>query len=176
MSNVILTHSGRYFDFNAPETAVYDIKDIAHALSRLCRYTGHCRGFYSVAQHSVYVSYNVPEHLALEGLLHDASEAYLGDVSSPLKALLPDYNAIEKRVESAIAAHFKLEWPFAEAVRQADMRMLVTEKRDIMPVALDTSVAWPSYKPYGWRVKPYSTFKAEQMFLDRYEMLIKERQ
>lgn len=107
----ISTVSGRFYDLLAPEKYEYDIEEIAHSLSNLCRYTGHSNVFYSVAEHSVLVSRLVPERLALCGLLHDASEAFCGDVSSPLKKLLPEYQAIEDGVQKAIADYFGLEYP-----------------------------------------------------------------
>lgn len=127
----ISTVSGRFFDILKPEEYEYDIEEIAHALSNLCRYTGHTNRFYSVAEHSVLVSRIVPVGLSLVGLLHDASEAYLGDVSSPLKKLLPEYRAIEDRVQRAIAKHFGIEYPYPTEVHEADKRVYWQERREI---------------------------------------------
>lgn len=112
----ISTVSGRFFDILKPEDYEFDIDEIATALSNICRYTGHVNKFYSVAEHSVLVSRLVPSRLALAGLLHDASEAFVGDVSSPLKRLLPDYKRIEERVQEAIADQFGLPYPFPQEV------------------------------------------------------------
>lgn len=171
MSNTILTVSGDYFDFNNPEAHEFRIEDIAHALSNICRFTGHTRAFYSVAQHSVEVSYLVHPKHALAGLLHDASEAYLGDVSTHLKRMLPEYQVLEERVEAAIAKAFGLQYPLDEAVKRADLRMLVTEKRDLMKASKDTSVEWPDVKVAPIYIDPVSPFEARAMFLARYNEL-----
>lgn len=105
----IMTFSGRRIDLLSLNQNVYNILDIAHALSNICRFTGHTRSFYSVAQHSVLVSLLVPPEDALAGLLHDAAEAFLGDVTSPLNQLLPNYQAIERRIGKAILAHFGID-------------------------------------------------------------------
>ncbi|VWC96208.1 hypothetical protein BCO18175_03727 [Burkholderia contaminans] len=180
MTPAILTASGRYFDFLSPDPDSIVIEDIATALSRICRFTGHTTRFYSVAQHSVLVSYLVPQEFALQGLLHDASEAYLGDVSSPLKQLLPDYKVIEKRVERAILERFGLPFPLHPSIKDVDLRALVGERRDFMPEPIDSyrvtdSVAWswtdgveaaPDEPRYA-----FTPEEARAMFLDRYKTL-----
>lgn len=127
----ISTWSGRWFDILAPQDYEYDIEEIAHSLSNLCRYTGHTNGFYSVAEHSVLVSRLVPDNLALRGLLHDASEAFLGDVASPLKKLLPEYKAIERSVEQAIANYYGLPFPYPAAIKEADKKMYWQERQSV---------------------------------------------
>lgn len=129
----ITTLSGRWFDILRPEEYRFDIEEIAEALSRLCRYTGHTNGFYSVAEHSILVSHAVPEKYALIGLLHDASEAFVGDVSSPLKALLPGYRDIENNIQQAIANHFSLPYPFPEEIHDADKRVYWLERKHVAP-------------------------------------------
>lgn len=163
----IATASGAYFDFLSPETSVIDPADIGHALAQMCRYTGHTRDFYSIAQHCVLASYIVPEEDAFAALMHDAHEAYVGDMSSPLKQLCPDYRAIEKRVEAAVAARFGLTTPWPASVKQADLVMLMTEKRDLTSArdhewpglehiepASFTIFPWgPGYATTRWRIR-----------------------
>lgn len=132
MSKTILTRSGKLFDYMAPTADMVELDDIAHALSNLCRFTGHCDRFYSVAEHSVLVSRLVPNDLALAGLLHDATEAYCGDVNSPLKSLLGAYRAIEARVAAVIEEKFKVKFghPF---VKNADTLAYLAERCALMP-------------------------------------------
>lgn len=172
----ILTATGKYFNFLAPEDHEYDVEEIAHALSHICRYTGHCDKFYSVAQHSVLVSRVLPKPFKRAGLLHDRSEAYLTDISSPLKALLPDYKALEARTEHASAIQLGVPFPDHPNVKEADLRMLMTEVRDIMTqrlINLDPDIKWPDYEPYKFKVRPWTPKRAKREFLDAYERLTK---
>lgn len=170
MSGTILTSEDQYFEFENPEKHFYSIFEIAHALSNLCRFTGHVREFYSVAQHSVYVSLLCPPELAMCGLLHDASEAYLGDVASPLKRMLCDYKVIEKQVEEAICNFYKLPFPLPAEVKHADMQMLLTEKRDLLPNGYARAELWPSaeFPPMTHRICPMTPKEAERFFLFRF--------
>jgi uncharacterized protein len=102
----IWTVSGKKFHPFDPQPDEIDIGDIAHALSHQCRFTGHTRVFYSIAEHSLNVAAILPDELKLAGLLHDASEAYLSDISRPIKQTLPDYRELEYRIEAAIASKF----------------------------------------------------------------------
>lgn len=139
----IQTYTGAQFWPLDPRPSEVRTEDIAHALSMQCRFAGHCRVFYSVAEHSVRVSqllraWGHPPLAQLAGLLHDASEAYLVDVPRPLKPHLPGYSEIERRVMDAICERFGLpRWALATdarwgAVRHADAVLLATEARDLM--------------------------------------------
>ena len=104
-----------------------DIKDIAHSLANLCRFTGHTKEFYSVAKHSVFASKMVPQELSLQALLHDATEAYVGDLNSPLKDILPEFKTIETHIWSVIATKFGVPVEMDPLVKQADMALLHAE-------------------------------------------------
>lgn len=128
----VQTYTGRKLDLLAPTADMIHLRDIAHALANLCRFTGHTKRFYSVAEHSLWVSQRVPAEHALAGLLHDATEAYLGDVSSPLKALLPDYKLMEQRLWHVIADKFGVPRNLPASVKEQDLCALVTERRDLL--------------------------------------------
>ncbi len=130
------TFTGRAFYPLDPRPEDVCIEDVAHALAMQCRYNGHSIPFYSVAEHSVIVSYNVKFEHAREGLMHDAAEAYLGDMIRPLKATpLGELFAVyERRVEAVIAERFALWWT-AEAtadVSEIDRRILCDELAHVM--------------------------------------------
>lgn len=113
-----------------PKPEMFDIEDIAHALSNICRFSGHCRSFYSVAEHSIYVSRNSDNRLA--GLLHDASEAYLIDVPRPVKPYINNYKDIESKIMAAVAEKFGFVWP-DEQVHHVDKQQLGAEAAVLMP-------------------------------------------
>lgn len=139
----IITRSGRKFDLAQPTAAMVDPADIAHSLSMQCRFNGHTNRFYSVAQHCLLVADLVPAEHQLAALLHDATEAYVGDMVRPLKegmrhsaeaygARCP-YEEAEERVWQAICARFSLDHELPASVKHADLVALGTEKRDLMP-------------------------------------------
>jgi hypothetical protein len=127
--------NGRRFNFLDPKPVDIDIADIVRGLSKLCRYCGQCSGFYSVAQHSVLVAKCVPASFKLEALLHDSAEAYLGDIIQPVKRFLPEFRRMEQHVWKAIASAFRLPEQMSPEVKEADRRMMVTEKRSLFPAS-----------------------------------------
>lgn len=153
------------------------IEDIAHALSQQCRWTGHTREFFSVAQHCCLVSDSLPTRkLKLEGLLHDASEAYLSDISRPIKhspGLGDFYLVVEGRLERVIAEKFGLDWPWSPEVKAADNTLLYTEGRDLLNWGM-SSVSKEingdrKYLPFV--IEPWEPKRAEQEFLERFHLL-----
>lgn len=165
----IQTYTGKAFDPLHPEAEALDVVDVAHSLALQCRFNGHCRVFYSVAEHSVRVSLAVPPGLALWGLLHDATEAYVGDLPRPIKHRLPDYQAAEERLMRLVAERFGLVWPMPPEVVEADTRLLATEARDLMappPAPWGIGVG-----PLPERIVPWPAEEAERAFLARYAEL-----
>jgi len=165
----IQTYTGKRFFPLAPEPADLDLRDVAHALSLQCRFNGHCKGFYSVAEHSVRVSRALPEQYALWGLLHDAAEAYLSDLPSPVKRQMPLYQRAEATLLRVVASRFGLAWPMPEPVAQADLRLLATEARDLMAPPPEP---WQlEAEPFGEPIEPWAPAEAERAFLARYAEL-----
>lgn len=147
------------------------IEDIAHGLAFQCRFNGQTRAFYSVAQHSLMVSSLVPTHLKLAALLHDAAEAYVGDMVKPLKLLLPQFEAIEERVTGLIASTFKVDFGDYRAIKRADLVALATEKRDLMP---HSDEAWQSLEGVSAlpeHIAPLPPIVAKQAFLAEFRRL-----
>lgn len=130
--NWMQTYSGRQFWPLDPRADEVFIEDVAHALAMACRYGGHCERFYSVAEHSVLVSQVVPPEMALLGLLHDASEAYVADVIRPIKPSLAGYKEIELRVWRAIADRYGLPYEMPAEIKLADNAVLLAESEQIM--------------------------------------------
>lgn len=171
----IITRSGYYVDFLDPNPATIHIGDIAWGLGYTCRFAGQTLAFYSVAQHSVLVSQIVPPDLARAALLHDAAEAYIGDVTRPLKQLLPDYKAIEKRMEHAIAARFDLPLEMDPEIKRADLRLLRTEQRDLTQASQHHWQSTTGFDPLTERIEPLAPDAAARLFLARWRELEKVR-
>ncbi len=157
MNASIQLSNGLYFDFLDPDPDVLDIWTIANALAKICRFTGQLPGdaIYSVAQHSVIVSYLVPPEDAMYGLMHDAAEALVGDVAAPLKQLLPAYKEIEHRAEYAVAVAFDLPTALPPTVKRADLVALATEKRDLMPSHPEPWPCLDGIQPHAGYIDPW---------------------
>ncbi|WP_395449657.1 hypothetical protein ACHMW7_07475 [Aminobacter sp. UC22_36] len=166
----IMLRSGAVLDFLDPHSSEFTIDDIAHGLSLICRYAGQCDRFYSVAEHCVHVSEVASDH-AYAALMHDAAEAFIGDVTRPLKQLLPAYKRIEADVERAIFDRFSVPYPLPDAVKKADLRVLAAEQAQIMPSGTDAWAHAAGVIPAKITVKSYSPPEAKQIFLQRFEQL-----
>jgi hypothetical protein len=178
MANVILqatpvhTFTGRSFVLQAPTPDSIDIEDIAQGLSLQCRFVGQIGAFYSVAQHSVLCSYMCEPGDELYALLHDAAEAYMGDVPRPVRALvgMDGYNACEAHLTGLILQRFGLRAQIPSSVKAADDALCLHEAHDLFP------------KPPAWaliverpmtrlRIQPWSHWSARVEFLRRFEAL-----
>lgn len=173
----IQTLSGKQFDYLNSTVDDIDIDDIAGALSNICRFSGHLPEFYSVAQHSVLCSHLVAPEFAFEALMHDAAEAYLSDLPSPLKALLPCYRQIETRIDQLIRFKFGLPLQESDVVKYADLTMLATERRDL---DIDDRTPWPILEgiPASDAVNiiaPLSPVAGAGLFIARFNELMEKR-
>jgi len=184
------TRSGVYIDpFCMPVDDIV-LGDIAHSLSSICRFGGHTENFYSVATHSVYVSRQLEQHYVSDmpddmrtsvlrwGLMHDAAEAYLGDIVSPVKnnmalyvdRYLEDYKDVENDVLGKIATRFSLPWPVPQVVKAADTDLLSAEGKRF--VESDSS-AWdlPGARPVSFEIESMYPPEGKALFIARYEEL-----
>jgi hypothetical protein len=166
----IQTYTGKSFNIYYPTADMVCIEDIAHALSLQCRFTGHCLDFYSVAQHSVLASYQAPTPDVLTALLHDCAEAYLGDVASPLKrgGAWAGYRHLEDNLLSFLASILGFTYPFSPAVHTVDMRMLATERRDVMRWVPQSWGVVDDYVPFRETIRPWCCEESKSRFLARY--------
>jgi len=155
-----------------PDPQMVDIEDIGHSLANICRFGGHCREFYSVAQHSVMVSALVPDHLAMHGLMHDAAEAYVGDMVRPLKAQLDQYNELEHEWMRAIymklcpELYDQLTEDDHNEIKEADNRALMYEASHLIQSrGKDWEIdAYPLIMPWV----AYDPVTAKKAFLRRW--------
>lgn len=170
-SGSIRTAHGGYFDIVNPDPGAVEIRSIAAALSKICRFGGHTIAFYSVAEHCVLASNmalrdGVGLDASLAILLHDAAEAYIGDMVRPLKRIVPQYREIELRIESAIQAAFRVDFAkHHEAIQKYDRIMLKAEKHSMWP---DDKTEWEGFQEVETRnvVLLYQEpLQAEHLFL-----------
>lgn len=166
----IQTASGQPFWPLDPRPDEIHVYDVAHALSNLCRFGGHCKTFYSVAEHSVLVSRCVPLVDSLWALLHDATEAYVVDVPRPLKRDLPEYQLAEERVARCVAERFELPWPTPPSVVAADVAVLQAERRALMTTC---ALSWElDVEPADVVVRGLGPVDARWKFRDRFDELL----
>ncbi len=168
----IITYTGQHVKVWEPDAAVIRIRDIAHALANQCRFNGHSSMFYSVAEHSIKVSQRVEPQHALAGLLHDAAEAYLGDLVTPLKAEMPAFADLEAEWMEAIDLRYSLSiWPdvypstYPAAVKLADDDMLAWELHHLLNYGPRPETANP-------KIQCLRPHEAEQEFLRRFMDLV----
>ncbi len=156
-----------------PRVGDFRIEDIAHHLAMICRYGGAVSRFYSVAEHSVHVSRAVRPEYAFEALLHDAAEAYIGDMVRPLKhqAEMSAFRAADDRIERVIREQFKIDSTLAsrDAIKLVDNRILRDET-----IALMGRPSWsciPGVKRLGVKIEGWLPKKGEREFMKRYKEL-----
>lgn len=171
----IETFTGRRFRPLDPSASDVCIEDIAHALSQQCRFSGHTRVPYSVAEHSVRVADRLRRHsreVRLWGLMHDASEAYLVDIPSPLKCTpaFMQYRIAEQALMLCVCERFGMDYAEPEAVREADAALLALEVRDLMP-AKPAHWAGQLGAAVGEEIRPWSARMAEVKFLETFRSL-----
>jgi 5'-deoxynucleotidase YfbR-like HD superfamily hydrolase len=175
------TVSGRWVNPFDPDPEQLEIGDIARALANQCRFGGHCRVFYSVAQHSVIVSELVEARGGdaedvFAALMHDAGEAYLGDMPHPLKHRSPlgaAFKEAENHLERALQDHFAIK-PGVPEIKRADRALLATERRAFSAETWH----WPELEgvePVGLELTAWSPDEAARAFLARFEELEAKR-
>ncbi|MFA5387831.1 MAG: phosphohydrolase [Candidatus Paceibacterota bacterium] len=164
--NWMQTYTGHRFYPLDPRAKEVHPQDIAHALSLICRFGGHVERFYSVAEHCVKMSQAVPPEDALAALLHDATEAYVGDMVRPLKHQMPAYRAVEDNVAWAIAERFGISPVMPASVKEADNRILVNERATFMR---QTKEVWltDELEPLPIVLFGWSPASAERCYLER---------
>jgi uncharacterized protein len=163
--------NGKTMCLDKPSWEVMDIDTIAHSLSNICRFIGHTNKFYSVAQHSVLVSNLVPSNFAFEGLMHDAAEAFCGDMSSPIKNKMPGFRQLEQSIRSEICTRYKLPLTDSIEVQRADKIAVVTEASQL--TKSKHYMGWfDGITPVDLCIIPLTPEEAKKQFLDRFEELV----
>lgn len=170
----IETYTGKQLHFLEPQVDEIDIIDIAHALANECRFGGHTSDFYSVAEHSLLVATILADSFPLEGLLHDASEAYLRDIASPIKQYLSNYKELEAGLMKAIAKKFDLDEGFHETplIKQADVMALKCEARQLLPSkGKDWLHLYPTPEEINTKLHCFAPKQAKELFLRTFRQL-----
>lgn len=160
--------TGKAFHYLRPKLSEIDIKDIIHSLSIVPRYNGHTPKPYYVLQHVCICHDHGPEKYRKELLGHDYTEYVMQDVPAPLKQLIPQYKAIEVRLEKLLAKKFDMEYPYPPEVKEIDLTVLATEIRDLMKT---NDYKLLPYKPLPITIVPWSSEKCKKEFQKRFDAL-----
>lgn len=160
----IQTFTGKFVNFESPRPEMFDLVDIAHALALTNRYGGHTPFPYSVAQHSVLCSRMAPPGLEMQALMHDAQEAYVGDVPTTLKQMLPDYKVVEWKLEEVLRDKFGLPSELDPMVKTVDLRMLRTESEALGFTWWDRI----PHDPYDLEIERWTWQQARDEFVNRF--------
>ena len=169
-SFTLFTYSGKSIDVFDPDPASIDPSDIARALSMQCRYGGHVKFHYSVAQHSVLLSDAVPIELRKAALIHDGAEAYLPDLPRPVKDRAPEYQEMDERLTRAVFERFGVPYTLMRDLKWYDVSICVDE----MPTLIgypDPELLNNGYRSLGVPIHPWSPADAETRFLSRFKYL-----
>jgi hypothetical protein len=169
----VQTRSGRAYPLLAPTTEDICIEDIAYSLAGLPRYNAHAQRtadgrLYTVGQHSVLAAQIVEPAFRFEALMHDAAEAYVGDMIRPLRLCLPDFDLVEEITWLALTRKFGLPRTMSAEVKHADIVMLATEKRDLMG---EPPRPWNVGLPREERITIWNPIMTERAFLERFHEL-----
>lgn len=175
MGNTIATSSGIYFDYIDPKPEHINIEDIAKGLSNTCRFGGQC-DFYSVAEHSILCANIAKEngfnkYFQFRVLMHDASEAYIGDMQKPLKIIMPEFQKTEGRIEKVINIAFGIDVPKDKVIKEIDLQMLKAEKKHLFPKDNHVWFGFDSIDNVDVSIKCLNPHEAEKKFLDIFQLL-----
>lgn len=171
LNNTIKVAAGHYVDLVNPDPSTIEIKSIAKALSRICRFGSHCPNFYSVAEHCFHAT-GLASNAGWAGdalqavFLHDAAEAYIGDMVKPLKLNIPQYMEFEKRIESAIEIKFGVHFSrWSEVIKRFDRAMLKAEKTSMWPDDKEKWEGFADIEDFDVVFQCWDPRDAEEMYL-----------
>lgn len=169
----IITANGQVLDFTNVDPTAINRYDLARGLANVCRYSGQVTKFYSVAEHCILVARHAPLHLKPYALLHDAAEAYIGDVPRPVKLLCPEYKEVEGRVEEAILKRFGVlvsAWELP-VIKELDNRALLLEAMSLKLVTDPRAWLDVPGEPLDDEIQCWSPEEAERQWINAAELL-----
>lgn len=169
MAFTMTTATGRDVNPLALTPGDIEIESISHALAHTNRYGGHTAWAYSVAQHSFLLSQVVPHRLAKAALMHDAHEAYIGDVSRPVKQHVPAFRKLEDSLSNVIAMRFGIDLDDLDEIKWYDVAISIDEMSVLMP-KVDPQL-YVNHHALNVPIKVWGAGKAKVMFLARFREL-----